>query len=349
MRRLLKQPFKQPIIRGATLLAGFFISTGFLLNLNHHLFMPGDVSAVERRGEPLSGYESHAMFEQECTFCHAPLHCVTADRCQDCHVEIAEQRSEAIGLHGLLPGTTRCQTCHIEHQGRDAVISQVAFTNIGHEPLAGFSLDKHETGYDGQTLHCENCHTQGRFGADTVDCFSCHEEHDPQLMAEHETLYGRDCLVCHDGHDKMATFDHNQIYPLADGHADVACVDCHQDHQYTDLHDECAACHEADDLHTQTFGTDCARCHAADAWSPAQLTQHTFNLDHGDEGTLDCQSCHIENYYEPTCLECHEAEQNALDHPDENPLAIENCADCHPTGAAGEAERRGQELIQING
>ena len=346
MRNLWSQLIKKPIGRTVTLLGVLFLSSGYLVNFSHQYTMPGPLSAAERDSKLLEGYASHAMLEQECTYCHAPVHCVTDDRCQGCHVEIAEQRAEAMGLHGLLPGTERCQTCHVEHQGRDAVISKVAFANIDHEALSGFSLVKHETNDDGQPLNCESCHTEGRFGPDTVDCLTCHTQNDSELMAHHEAEHGLNCLSCHDGRDKMVDFDHDQVFELTGKHETAGCIDCHADQQFAGTTQVCVDCHEKDveTIHTETFGLDCARCHTAAAWTPAQLTQHTFLLDHGDEGQLECQTCHTVNYYEHTCAECHDDGEMATVHEVGNGRAIANCIQCHPTGATDEATNLGYSL-----
>lgn len=346
MKKLWSIIAKSPIGRAATLVGVLFLGSGYLVNFTHQYTMPGPLSASELKGQPMGGFSSHAMFEQECSHCHAPIHCVTDDRCQSCHVEIAEQRSETVGLHGLLPGTERCQTCHIEHQGRNAVISDVAFANIDHDLLADFSLVKHETNYDGTSFHCESCHTEGRFGADSVDCLTCHTENDSELMTHHEEEHGLNCLGCHDGRDTMIDFDHDQAFERSGQHANAGCIDCHAEQQFKGTSQICVDCHEndAESIHTATFGVDCARCHTADAWAPAQLTHHTFLLDHGDEGTLECQKCHTLNYYEHTCTECHDMMEMATFHEVEDSAAIENCVQCHPTGVTGEATELGYVL-----
>ncbi len=107
---------------------------------------------------------------------------------------------------------------------------------------------------------------------------------------------------------------------------------------------ECRACHEEPDLHAERFGLNCSRCHTLEAWKPALLLRHTFALDHGEEGQqVACQTCHTANYYENTCYQCHdhEPEEMALVHEAEGIFELEPCADCHPTGASGEAEQLG--------
>lgn len=101
----------------------------------------------------------------------------------------------------------------------------------------------------------------------------------------------------------------------------------------TDPH-HCASCHEEPALHAERFGLDCARCHTLEAWTPALLTHHVFSLEHGDNGPLPCQTCHVESYARHTCYGCHDHQ------PEQMPqihMAIETtdlvgCATCHPTG-----------------
>jgi len=103
---------------------------------------------------------------------------------------------------------------------------------------------------------------------------------------------------------------------------------------------QCIACHEEPEVHDQDFGLDCVRCHSLVAWTPASLTRHTFRLDHGNEGTVACETCHVDSYVENTCYECHDHDQNEMVeiHEQENIFELENCIECHPTGAPDEAK-----------
>ncbi len=123
------------VIMGILLIFGLLFGEGLYGHFHKYTF-PGPLSAAQA-AEPIAtethqkgGFSSHAEFEQECGHCHAPLHCVTDTKCQDCHMEIAEQRGTTTGLHSRLPGVNECQTCHTEHQGRDASITEFAFHNI---------------------------------------------------------------------------------------------------------------------------------------------------------------------------------------------------------------------------
>ena len=102
---------------------------------------------------------------------------------------------------------------------------------------------------------------------------------------------------------------------------------------------QCIACHEEPEVHEKRFGYDCVRCHSLVAWSPALLTRHTFALDHGDQGSVSCETCHIESYTENTCYECHDHKPGDMVpvHENEGILEFDDCITCHPTGAPGEA------------
>ncbi len=292
----------------------------------------GPLSAVHTTGTMLGGYNSHADFQQECTHCHGPIHCIIDNRCQSCHVDVAEQRAQAIGLHGLLPVTSECQSCHTEHQGPDAQITTFAFNNVDHALLSGFSLAEHKTDYFGQPLTCESCHQLGQYGPENLDCATCHINHAPETMAEHQAQYGPDCLVCHQGQGSLANFDHNQHFVLAGAHTETACEACHRDHLYAGTPQACEACHPEPDLHAGQFGLACDRCHTDAAWLPAQLLEHNFPLDHGSDSQQACETCHVTSYAEYPCEICHELGDMQMAHTSLNAVELADCLACHPFG-----------------
>lgn len=105
----------------------------------------------------------------------------------------------------------------------------------------------------------------------------------------------------------------------------------------------CVACHEEPAVHADRFGLNCARCHTPEYWKPALLMHHTFLLDHGGEGQISCQTCHVANYYENDCYACHDHTVDDMQtvHESEGIVAFDNCAVCHPTGIEGEAAALG--------
>ncbi len=113
----------------------------------------------------------------------------------------------------------------------------------------------------------------------------------------------------------------------------------------------CAACHEEPEMHADRFGLDCVRCHSLEAWQPALLTRHTFPLDHGEQGTIACETCHIGSYVTYSCYECHDHQPEPMEavHIAENIPEYENCASCHPTGIPGEAGRLRDGQINLIG
>lgn len=103
----------------------------------------------------------------------------------------------------------------------------------------------------------------------------------------------------------------------------------------------CSACHEEPAVHAGQFGLECARCHGLVAWQPALLTRHIFELDHGGEGQVACETCHVDNYYEHTCFSCHDHQPAEMQtaHATEGIYGYDDCISCHPTGQPGEGEQ----------
>lgn len=246
------------IVLGVLLVGGLGTAVYAHYTMLHTHLSPGSLSGVNHSGTTVNGYDSHAMFEEECTHCHAPVHCITENKCQGCHMDIAQQRAETVGLHSRLPGTEKCQSCHVEHRGRDAVISAVAFENINHEALSGFSLVHHEVSFDGTQMVCENCHTEGRFAADEVSCVACHEDADGELIAQHSTEHGENCLDCHDGTGAIVEFDHATVYLLEGDHEAAGCVECHANYVFAGTSQNCEACHGEPDIHAPIWPGVCA-------------------------------------------------------------------------------------------
>ncbi len=243
----------------------------------------------------------------------------------------------------MLPGTDKCQSCHIEHQGRDAAICDVPFGSINHELLAGYCLDLHVTGFDGTPLTCESCHPDGQYDDASVACTQCHAQEAPEYMAQHTEQYGNNCVGCHDGQDRMIGFEHDVVYPLDGAHQEAECNDCHPDMCFAETVRACHDCHDDPEVHAGETGPHCDWCHTATAWSPAQLTEHIFRLDHGGLVEATCETCHTGAYTVHTCYGCHDhqpAEMQDL-HAQQGIDQLEPCGHCHPTGLEGEAGEAG--------
>jgi hypothetical protein len=349
--------FKTPMgaARIAIILAIALILCGAYYVKASGMLLPGPLSSHSSGEEPRGGAMSHADIERKCSHCHAPLHCVTDTRCQDCHIEIARERNDSTTLHGRLPGVSRCQNCHPEHRGENASLTVLSYLNVDHFQLAGFSLEKHVTNYDQEPFHCTTCHTQNGDQIHTVDCLTCHISADHKVMAEHLEIYGGDCVGCHDGRDRMMIgFDHEPYFPLQDGHANQECAACHTDKEtgrqtWRDLPSDCLNCHPEPELHIGIFGDLCERCHTTTAWTPAVLIEHPFTLDHSAEGSLDqCETCHGGTYFEYPCGTCHSSEDMWNAHFPHGIYDFQNCIACHPTGRGSLATDSGSSLLNSN-
>jgi hypothetical protein len=292
---------------------------------------PGPLSAQQSRHEALGGFQSHAMFEQECRHCHVPVHCLSDDRCQSCHKEVALERQAAQGLHGQLLVSASCRDCHTEHKGREAQITQFIIASEEHTARTNFSLELHKANFGGELIECANCHTTGSV---TVDCLTCHVGQDHDAMAAHIEAFGADCLVCHDGRQREAPFIHERLFILDGAHETAECAACHDSYQIADQSRVCHDCHEQPDIHAVGFGVQCQQCHTtSDNWHNARLILHFFPLDHGDEGQLACASCHQQNYTTYSCDGCHEPAEMAAAHIEErDDPDYWQCANCHGDG-----------------
>jgi hypothetical protein len=258
-------------------------------------------------------------------------------------MDIAQERAAASGLHSRFPGVDQCEDCHSEHMGRDASITEFAFLNVDHELMSGFSLDLHNTNYDGKPMNCESCHQQESYLNGPLDCITCHIEENHDQIASHIEFYGADCVPCHDGHDRMIPFEHAEVYPLDGEHANIDCQACHTEKRFAGVSTVCSDCHVEPEVHAGIFGFKCERCHTAVAWLPAELTLHTFLVDHGEKkpkpvSEINCENCHVGTYTEYPCYSCHDEQEMRDFHVEVDIVAYENCIDCHPTGREGEAE-----------
>jgi hypothetical protein len=290
---------------------------------------PGLLSAQQSHHEPLSGFSSHASFEQECRHCHVPVHCLSDDSCQGCHLDIARERQAAQGLHGKLLVGSSCRDCHTEHQGREAHITQSLIASEEHAAQTGFHLEMHRVNFGGDLIDCGHCHVAG-----VVDCLTCHASQDHDNMADHVAEFGTNCRLCHDGRQREEPFSHSPLFFREGAHEREACAGCHDGYEKAEVARDCQDCHEEPALHAGSFGLACRRCHTSnDGWLNARLLLHTFPLDHGDEGQLACERCHQPNYTVYTCEACHEAEVMLLAHPEEQTEpGYTECAGCHGDG-----------------
>jgi hypothetical protein len=325
---------QHPVLSPAGCLGGLALSIGVAVALfisGGAIFSPGGLTAQAAQGVEIKGYKSHADFENDCMQCHEPLHGLTADKCQACHTDVAEQRAAGTGVHGLKTNDmSDCAACHRDHEGQAYNPSELALKKFDHSTI-GFSLTRHIINYDQSPLACKACHTaEGNYKlSSTAACTDCHGAHDATFMAAHTAAFGVQCLTCHDGVDKTHGFDHAQTkFPLEGQHINLGCGDCHRPSLAAqDTPANCAGCHAEPPVHASVFGDDCASCHTAAAWKPAKL-ENRLAFDHEaasfkliyhaknyDSSPLNCRTCHTAGDYSftaQTCTDCHSAHDAAF-------------------------------------
>jgi cytochrome c7-like protein len=266
----------------------------------------------------------HAQLEGtlNCTKCHGGRKESVAQRCLECHREVATSLAQHTGFHA--DETKRaCATCHPDHAGRDFALikwpdgSKLRFDHR----RAGWTLDgKHAE------IACEKCHQQ-RFrvtqaaqiapgsGGPTwmgLDrrCVSCHDD-------VHRGALKGECTRCHDAREwkKAPLFDHATTdYPLTGKHADVACAKCHEAERLRPARNaagaivpvfkpvpfrDCSSCHT--DPHRGRFPGACADCHNTSGFAVRELRRGALRgFDHDRTGyplrgahvDVDCKACH---------------------------------------------------------
>jgi hypothetical protein len=85
----------------------------------------------------------------------------------------------------------------------------------------------------------------------------------------------------------------------------------------------------------------CEYCHDTTSWYPAQLVNHQFPIDHGDQGEVACEVCHVSTFSEYSCYGCHEHEADEMvDKHKELTLSADQlaaCTECHAVGLVHES------------
>ncbi len=254
----------------------------------------------------------------------------TPSQCLGCHAEPQAH----MGMFG-----SDCSDCHTTTSWKPAKWDEKLFD---HNTLTGFSLIRHGTGYEENTMTCRDCHGVDVKQIDLQTCVACHSTGGdrPQFMSQHLDQFGPACLDCHDGVDRLSNFDHATFFPLEDAHATIECDACHIDKVFRGTPTECVKCHAEPDIHAGFFGLQCGNCHTAQAWSPAEMQVHGFPLDHGGQGEMSCTVCHVGSYVQYTCYGCHDHQPDEIraSHIQANVSLVElpNCASCHPNGLKDE-------------
>ncbi|MCZ2126212.1 MAG: hypothetical protein LC099_00370 [Anaerolineales bacterium] len=323
-------------------LIAVFVIAGVAFASGSNMFNPGALN--DQRGESIRGVSSHAEIA-ECNACHvAPWGSATmADRCMDCHKNVASQMLDAAQLHGMIAQKSpdaSCRDCHKEHRGAAASLTDLDERTFPHEAF-GFALNKHQQTKAGAPIVCADCHENdvSTFAADS--CQTCHSDLDIAFTQAHTRAYGSDCLACHDGVDRYSAFNHNAYaFKLDGGHANIDCAKCHANPRtVADLQSapqNCYACHQQDDKHLGEYGQQCETCHVASDWKNATFDHdrfasssscvacHAEPQEHFGQFGTECATCHTTNAWKPATY--NGIHTFPIDHGDGNG----SCQTCHP-------------------
>ncbi len=314
----------------ALIIAGYAYAQGGLM------YNPGPLNA-QKGEEVLGGVTSHAEIAGNCKACHtAPWESAKmADRCADCHGDVAIQMQDIASMHGRMlhdnPDLS-CRHCHPEHRGADAQLTVMSDAAFPHE-VVGFSLSGHQLTALGDAFVCSDCHGKDISRFDMTACDTCHRQMDLGFMTAHTLSFGSACLDCHDGMDSLVTkFNHNNFsFKLTGKHVGLPCVQCHTDaRKLTDFAtaaQDCYSCHRRDEPHEGRFGTDCSVCHSVGGWIPAKFDHNlsTFKLE-GEHQEAACESCHQNGVFKGTptdCFSCHKQDDAHNGH------FGNDCSACH--------------------
>ena len=278
--------------------------------------------------------EAHAEEEKNCSVCHSTFDKSAQDAlCLDCHEQLAADRQDKTGFHGLSPNAadTSCKACHQEHKGRDFNSVPLDKDTFDHQYTDFPLLGKHSP------VQCEGCHQ-----ADTLlreapgDCQDCHAKQSP-----HGESLGEQCADCHDseGWALGSGFDHDTAdFSLQGEHQSLSCGQCHAGQHYQFESTECVDCHQVRDVHRGLYGESCDSCHSQDSWTEAKFdhsTETEFELT-GAHADQSCTACHIPGITleapSSDCASCHSANDvHGGRHG-------ESCDGCHTTAEWDDTE-----------
>ena len=280
---------------------------------------------------PLTGKHSSAT----CQSCHVNNRFIgLAQDCASCHLN--DFNASTNPSHRSAGFSTECATCHATAQWKGA--------KFDHNTATRFALTGKHT-----TTACQSCHSNNRFAGMAQDCAGCHlDDFNRAADPNHKTAgFPSDCTTCHNTTQwKGAKFDHNAAtkFALTGKHTAIACQQCHVSNRFAGTAQDCASCHVTDYNATANpnhksagFSTTCTNCHTTVQWKGAKFDHNTstkFPLT-GKHSSAACQSCHLNNRFAGTaldCASCHLDEFNRTTDPNHKSAGFPiNCTTCHNT------------------
>ena len=160
---------------------------------------------------------------------------ISGDDCDECHIEIIDNRSREPGRHSDL----NCVYCHPVHTHIES---------------------------------CINCHAPHGTGLTYEDCLNCHPAHIPHKIDYPESVPNSNCDFCHEAVNtalESSTTKHStlQCAYCHSTHGDIPeCNVCHAPHIQDMSNSDCLECHPAHDpavieMPAGTQDSICAACH----------------------------------------------------------------------------------------
>jgi len=274
-----------------------------------------------------------------CVACHRQGQMHDSPRtCDGCHASPHASQFDAL-VKKANATTDPCSLCH-----RPSRWAELAFDHAKSRfPLAGAH----------QKATCLQCHRDGKFEDNTLDCTGCHANRHGDQFNQRITNAaagkgpGAACLACHTiATWRVAKFDHDLTdFKLTGAHQKATCAQCHHDTTFETRDTACLTCHATwHDSGLRFAGTHeqrkdhCLDCHTTTTWRVAKFDhdQTDFKLTGAHKQTA-CTQCHGKTTFareQVACADCHrdphdlQFAQRASTRP---PATA--CLDCHTTSA----------------
>ena len=187
----------------AVLVVLVLVLGGVAFARGNRMFNPGPLND-QAGAQPLGGVYSHAETGGRCSACHTALweSETMSDRCLHCHQELVTNPQDFHRIMLAQSQTWACHECHTEHRGAQASLTVMDLSSFPHE-AAGYSLKGHQTTASGEGFSCSDCHGNQIEAMDLGICADCHQQIEPDYMADHLDAFGRDLPGAHGGQDRL--------------------------------------------------------------------------------------------------------------------------------------------------
>ncbi len=200
----------------------------------------------------------------------------------------------------------------------------------------------------GMEEECGSCHDPLGEKSQAQLCATCHEEVAEDMAADtgfhgkHPDVQTQQCQSCHREHEgvdavtlafELTPFDHNRTdFALVGPHEGLDCASCHMPGEaHRAAPSTCVGCHQQDDVHNGALGTDCGACHLGPGWQKPSFdhARSSFPLL-GAHRWLNCDSCHEDQLFVGTAMECAACHRRDDVHGGE---FGQDCGSCHSESA----------------